>query len=48
MEIIINSIRNVVFGLTVMVVNIPIFWSFEGVIDLIQDTVKFIGTGVLR
>ena len=37
MEIIINSIRNIFLGLVVILLNIPLFWSFDGVIDLIKE-----------
>ena len=43
MEIIINSIRNVFFGAVVFFINIPIFWSFTGVMDLVKDAVRIIG-----
>lgn len=42
MEIITNSIRNIFLGTTVMVVNFPLLWSLDGVIDLIQGAAKFI------
>ena len=43
MEIIINSVRNVFYGMIVLVINIPIFWSFQGFIDFVRSTVKSIG-----
>ena len=45
MEIFINSIRNVFFGLIVLVINVPIFWSFSGFIKLIKDAVIYLGIG---
>lgn len=43
MELIISSIRNVFFGLIVVILNIPIFWSFTGAIDFVKQTAKIIG-----
>jgi len=45
MEIIINSIRNVFYGAIVIVINIPIFWSFRGFIEFVKDIAKSIGLG---
>ncbi len=46
METIINSIRNVFFGATVIVLNIPVFWSFQGFIEFVKDIAKSAGLGV--
>lgn len=43
MEIILNSIKNVFFGAIVLVINIPIFWSFQGFIDFVRNAVKAAG-----
>lgn len=43
MELFINSLRNVLFGLIVLVLNIPVFWSFQGFIDFIKNALKLIG-----
>jgi hypothetical protein len=43
MEIIINSTKNVFFGIIVLVLNIPIFWSFTGFFDFIRSIVKITG-----
>jgi len=43
MDIIINSIRNVFFGAVVLVINIPIFWSFTGFLDFVKEIAGMIG-----
>lgn len=43
MEIFINSVKNVFFGLIVLVINIPIFWSFQGFVDFIKTAVRLAG-----
>jgi hypothetical protein len=43
MEIIVNSLRNVFYGAIVLIINIPIFWSFQGLIDFVRNAVKTIG-----
>ena len=43
MEIILNSIKNVFFGAIVLVINIPIFWSFAGFMDFVKDALRLIG-----
>ncbi len=46
MEIIITSIRKVTFGIAVLIINIPIFWSFYGATDFLKGMAKFIGVEV--
>jgi hypothetical protein len=43
MELFFNSLRNVFFGLIVLVLNIPVFWSFQGFIDFVKNALKLIG-----
>jgi hypothetical protein len=43
MEIIMNSIKKVFFGAMVLVLNIPIFWSFTGFIHYIRNILKITG-----
>jgi len=46
MELILNSLRNVFFGAIVLVINIPIFWSFHGFVDFIKSAVKMMGIDI--
>jgi len=43
MEIFFNSIRNVFFGFIVLVINIPIFWSFNGAVEFLKSAARALG-----
>jgi hypothetical protein len=43
MEIILNSVKNVLFGAVVLIINIPIFWSFAGFMDFVKEAIKMTG-----
>jgi hypothetical protein len=42
-EILFSSIRNVLFALIILVVNIPIFWSFNGAMNFVKEVLKTLG-----
>ena len=43
MEILLSSFKNVFFGIIVLIINIPIFWSFNGAIDFLRSIAKGFG-----
>jgi len=43
MEIILRSVRNVFFSMIVLVINVPIFWSFKGFFGFIKDVIRYLG-----
>ncbi|HEY3252252.1 MAG TPA: hypothetical protein VGK25_14175 [Ignavibacteria bacterium] len=46
MEIIFNSVRSLFYGLIVLIVNIPVFSSFDRVIAIIEKAARLIGIEV--
>ena len=46
MEIIFNSVRNLLYGFIVVPLNIPIFWSISGFLNFIKDVIKTLGVEV--
>jgi hypothetical protein len=46
MELLLHSVRNVFFGFIVLLINIPIFWSFTGALEFLKSIARIIGVGV--
>lgn len=43
MEILNNSVRNMFYGVIVLVLNIPVFWSFSSFINFIKEVLSTLG-----
>jgi hypothetical protein len=43
MEIIFNSVRSIFYGVIILIVNIPVFSSFDRVIAIIESAARLLG-----